>query len=186
MTSFSIIPNKMQLKAVARILEKVKDKRIIEEFLKYNNTLSIPYRYPTVLSIDKIRLDKDKNTSIVEDSDESRQKKNGKLKREFERQEKIDRELARLLMNKITDRKPDYRELKRQEKCDYVKWAKHIRLMREQDNRKPEKIRKVIEWCQEDQFWQDNILSTSKLREQFDQLELKMRKNSGVDWDNLC
>ncbi|MBT9169502.1 MAG: hypothetical protein DDT19_02862 [Syntrophomonadaceae bacterium] len=43
------------------------------------------------------------------------------------------------------------------------------------DKRDPEKIRQIIEWCQADDFWQNNILSTGKLREQFDQLGLKMR-----------
>ena len=34
----------------------------------------------------------------------------------------------------------------------------------------------MIEWCQTDEFWQDNILSTAKLRKQYDQLVLKMNK----------
>jgi hypothetical protein len=42
------------------------------------------------------------------------------------------------------------------------------------DERKPERIEQVIRWTQQDPFWQGNILSTAKLREKFDQLELKM------------
>ena len=45
------------------------------------------------------------------------------------------------------------------------------------DNRQPNEIKAVIEWSQEDDFWQDNILSTTKLRKHFDQLSMKMGKN---------
>lgn len=99
-----------------------------------------------------------------------------KLKREDDRQLPIDKKLSKHLMRLILKRKPDYREHKKQKRCAYIKWARYIRLMREQDGRKPEGISEVIKWCQQDDFWQDNILSTSKLREQFDKLELKMRK----------
>ena len=39
-----------------------------------------------------------------------------------------------------------------------------------------EVIEKVIKWCQGDPFWQNNILSTAKLRKQYDQLALKMEE----------
>jgi hypothetical protein len=58
-------------------------------------------------------------------------------------------------------------------------WAKQIDLMLRVDNRKPEDILSVIDWCQEDDFWKLNILSTQKLRQQFDRLWLQMTiKNS--------
>ena len=53
-------------------------------------------------------------------------------------------------------------------------WAKHISLAIERDKRTPEELGKVIRWCQDDSFWQSNILSTQKLRKKFDQLWLKM------------
>jgi hypothetical protein len=53
-------------------------------------------------------------------------------------------------------------------------WCKHIDLMLRVDGRTKEEIEKVIQWCQHDDFWQNNILSTSKLRKQFDQLFMKM------------
>lgn len=43
------------------------------------------------------------------------------------------------------------------------------------DKRDPAEIEKVITWCQQDPFWQNNILSTNKLRIRFDQLVLKMK-----------
>ena len=38
------------------------------------------------------------------------------------------------------------------------------------DKRTPDKIREVIDWCQADDFWCKNILSTNKLRKQYDKL----------------
>lgn len=53
-------------------------------------------------------------------------------------------------------------------------WSKQIDYMIRLDNRNGDDIKKVIEWCQKDIFWQTNILSTTKLRKQYDQLYLKM------------
>jgi len=76
--------------------------------------------------------------------------------------------LSELLQNLILGRKPDFK------KPNLQKWAIHIDRMIRLDNRKPETIEKVIRWCQTDDFWQNNILSTAKLRKQFDKLELRM------------
>jgi len=38
-----------------------------------------------------------------------------------------------------------------------------------------EEIRKIIDWCQDDNFWKANILSTAKLREKIITLENKMK-----------
>jgi len=38
-----------------------------------------------------------------------------------------------------------------------------------------EKINKIIEWCQQDEFWWQNILSATKLREQIVKLENQMK-----------
>lgn len=53
-------------------------------------------------------------------------------------------------------------------------WPVHIDRMIRLDNRDPGEIQAVIDWCQQDSFWQNNILSTEKLREKFPQLLLKM------------
>lgn len=76
--------------------------------------------------------------------------------------------ISELLLNAILKRKPDFK------KPDIEKWTDEIDLMIRIDKRNPEEIKKVIIWCQKDTFWQNNILSTSKLRKQFDQLSLKM------------
>jgi hypothetical protein len=76
--------------------------------------------------------------------------------------------LSNLLLDKILSRKPDCK------KPNLDIWAADIDLMIRIDKRSAEEIKKVIIWCQQDSFWQNNILSTSKLRKQYDQLVLKM------------
>ena len=59
-------------------------------------------------------------------------------------------------------------------KPNFQTWAKNIDLMIRIDKRSLDDIEKTIKWCQKDDFWHTNILSTAKLRKQFDQLSLKM------------
>lgn len=86
--------------------------------------------------------------------------------------------LAELLLSEIQRRKPDFK------KPNIQVWVKSIDLMISLDNRKPERIAKVIRWCQADNGngrwngWQDNILSAKKLREKFDKLELSMSRDN--------
>lgn len=63
-------------------------------------------------------------------------------------------------------------------------WAKHIDLAIRIDKRMPDEIEKVMCWALADSFWQGNIQSTSKLREQFDILTIKMRKHNGTTIQN--
>ncbi len=76
--------------------------------------------------------------------------------------------MSQILFNLIRDRDPEHKE------PDLQKWAIHIDRMIRLDNRKVDDIEKVIAWCQANEFWKNNILSTSKLREKFGQLKLKM------------
>jgi hypothetical protein len=80
----------------------------------------------------------------------------------------IEIRLSEKLFSLIQHRNPENK------KPNFQTWAKHIDRMIRLEGRKPEKIETVIEWCQQDDFWQNNILSTEKLRKQFDQLLLKM------------
>ena len=80
----------------------------------------------------------------------------------------IEVRLSEFLLEKIISRNPNHK------RPDLQTWAKDIDLMLRLDNRPAEDIRRVIEWCQADPFWQSNILSTAKLRKQFDQLSAKM------------
>lgn len=60
-------------------------------------------------------------------------------------------------------------------KPDLQKWAYNIDLLMRKNKRTFEEIYSVIEWCQESDFWQNNILSTKSLKEKFDQLYMKMK-----------
>ena len=53
-----------------------------------------------------------------------------------------------------------------------------IRLLIDRDGADPAQIANVIRWCQQDNFWKANILSGTKLREKFGQLEAKMRSGN--------
>lgn len=87
----------------------------------------------------------------------------------------IEVQLSTLLFDLIKERKPDFK------KPDLQKWAVHIDRMIRLDKRKPDIITNVIEWAQADiDFWQNNILSTEKLRKQFDQLEMKMNQDLDI------
>jgi len=84
--------------------------------------------------------------------------------------------LSQRLGELILKRKPDFKVILKQKKKGWIDWANDIRLMVEIDNRDPKQIKEVIDWCQEDNFWQNNILSITKLRKQFDKLELKSKE----------
>ncbi|PFR25087.1 hypothetical protein COK20_31140, partial [Bacillus cereus] len=76
---------------------------------------------------------------------------------------------AKYLFEKIKGNNP------KQKEPNFNNWANEFRLMRERDNREPQEIKDVIDWCQADPFWQGNILSPKKLREKFDQLTIQMK-----------
>jgi hypothetical protein len=80
--------------------------------------------------------------------------------------------LAHFLLKKIKERDPKAKD------PDFKLWCKDIRLLIEKDGRTEEEVRSVIDWCQKDSFWQNNILSPAKLRKQFTQLKLKMESAS--------
>ena len=66
-------------------------------------------------------------------------------------------------------------------------WSQHTDRMIRIDKRKVEDIKKVMEWCQNHDFWYSRVLSTDKLRKQYDQLVMQMkpkdRQNKGQQND---
>ena len=94
--------------------------------------------------------------------------------------------LAMYLFAKIKENNPEHRSLTDAQKQS---WADHIRLMIERDNRTAEQIKNMIDWCQNDEFWKQNILSTAKLRKQYDTMRPKataeyQRKPAGeLSWE---
>lgn len=87
--------------------------------------------------------------------------------------------LAALLRKRILDNLPTAKVPPDNEE-GLRKWAYEIDLMIRRDGRNPADIYQVIEWCQADSFWRSNILSTTKLRKQFDRLTLQMQERGGI------
>ncbi|MFJ7995469.1 Replication protein O [Peribacillus frigoritolerans] len=83
-------------------------------------------------------------------------------------------QLALRLLNNIRKNNEGFKEPNLQ------KWSDDFRLMIERDNRLPEEITTLIDWCQQDSFWKAIILSPSKLRKQYDQLVLIIQSTRGV------
>uniref|UniRef100_A0A6M3LFM9 Uncharacterized protein n=1 Tax=viral metagenome TaxID=1070528 RepID=A0A6M3LFM9_9ZZZZ len=111
-------------------------------------------------------------TSHMEDENEDK-KLRSKIGDEIEdkRGENQDAiKFTQLLFDLIKERKIDFKT------PDLNKWAEIMDRIIRIDHRESETIEAVIRWCQTDDFWQDNILSPAKLRKQFDQLEMKMKK----------
>lgn len=55
-------------------------------------------------------------------------------------------------------------------------WRRQARLMLDIDKRELSKVLNLIEWCQADTFWQSNVMSVPKFRQQYDQLALRARQ----------
>jgi len=82
-------------------------------------------------------------------------------------------ELAKWLDGRIREMQPNRKQ------TDFQKWADIIRLMREVDGRTHEAIRALYTLVRADAFWAMVILSPDKLREKYDDLELKLQLNGG-------
>ena len=58
-------------------------------------------------------------------------------------------------------------------------WAEPIRLMIERDNRTHSEIYQLWQWVQSDSFWRANILSPAKLRDKFNDLQIRQNQSTG-------
>ncbi|EPS6961203.1 replication protein [Klebsiella aerogenes] len=68
----------------------------------------------------------------------------------------------------------------------WVEWANTIRLMRLQDKRSHYEICELFKWANEDSFWQNNILSPTSLRKQWDKLTTKRQRNPNPQHAKSC
>ena len=75
------------------------------------------------------------------------------------------------LFEKIKERLPNKKE------PDFQKWADEVRKTVELDGVPIERYKQVLDWSQNDDFWQANILSTNKLRKKFDTIYLQMQRD---------
>ena len=115
------------------------------------------------------------STAIAEDSKESKGKESKVNKKPSSSKVFDDDSPEITLANKLKDlilqnnpkaKTPD----------DLQKWAHDIDKMIRIDGREFLEINRIIEFSQNDNFWMSNILSARKLREQYDQLYLQMKK----------
>lgn len=81
-----------------------------------------------------------------------------------------DMKLAQLLADLIKRNNPDW-----QLRGKIETWAEHIEKLRRIDKRTSQQIEFMIRWTQDDDFWQQNILSTAKLRQKFNDLIPKVK-----------
>ncbi len=63
---------------------------------------------------------------------------------------------------------------------NWAKWANEIRLMQQRDSRSRREIAALFRWANEHSFWRSNILSPAKLREKWDQLEIRRKTESAL------
>lgn len=82
--------------------------------------------------------------------------------------------LAALLRDLIVGRLPKSRA----RRANLQAWAAHVDKLIRIDGHTPTEIEQIIRFSQADSFWQDNILSTAKLRTKFDNLQSKMQKET--------
>jgi len=97
-----------------------------------------------------------------------------------------DIKLVQLLIDLMLENNPESSTIKRLTPKRQEEWIRQCRLLRERDGRTPEQIEAIIRFSQVDSFWKGNILSMPKLREKWDQLFMKAKKDdqfSGIkDW----
>lgn len=113
------------------------------------------------------------NTTSCLDSDESRRSDKNLVKTYLEKN-KESYLIAKLLFKLIKKRDVKVKE------PNWKTWTEHIEKLHRIDGRSFKEIKDVIRWCQNDDFWQNNILSTAKLRKQFSQLFLKMKNKKKI------
>lgn len=78
---------------------------------------------------------------------------------------------AKYLWGKIKTNNPKAKEPK------FDKWANDIRLMHERDKRSYTDIKNIIDWSMANDFWSAVILSPAKLRKQYDQLNMQLKRD---------
>lgn len=79
--------------------------------------------------------------------------------------------LAERLYDHLKSRNPEHIE------PNWQNWANDFRLANEVDKRSIENLEEVIDWSQNNDFWQNNIMSAKKVRDQYDKLRLQMNSS---------
>jgi phage replication O-like protein O len=159
---------------VCRALNKIKQMQIV---IQKDNKWSINKLYNSWCPLSKkITVIQKDNTVIQKDNNRYPKRYTQKKKENIQKKYNIYVEnsneflLAKLLLEEIKKRNPEHKD------PNIQNWSDDINKMIRIDKRNPEMIKAIILWCQQDDFWKNNILSTKKLREHFDKLVLKAKQ----------
>ncbi|HDR8197972.1 TPA: hypothetical protein QC100_005635 [Bacillus thuringiensis] len=151
---------------IKKELKSIKDLSLVRLVLERTENTSLVQKVSVYAGLD--------DTSTIRGQKEKEKEKEKEKKTPRHKFETCDTNGAKYLFEKIKGNNP------KQKEPNFDNWANEFRLMRERDNREPQEIKAVIDWCQADPFWQGNILSPKKLREKFDQLTIQMKSKKGA------
>lgn len=163
-------PNKKTIKTV---LNWLKEQKMIQIESNKHGTIIFIVNWHTYQPTDneKVTLKKRQLDTIKEYKELKEEKDSCKQIKSYN--------LASLLGKHILLRRPTYKDLLKEKKeKTLLGWSIDIDRLIRIDNADPLEVEKVINWCQEDKFWQNNILSGAKLRKQYNQLAMKMPKET--------
>ncbi|MGG3451960.1 phage replisome organizer N-terminal domain-containing protein [Domibacillus aminovorans] len=147
-------------------MDKIREQNRIRKQKQREKQKELPMSrdgHGTVMQGHATDIDKDIDIDI-----DIEKKKNNSRKQAYD-ESSVYYQLANRLYQKILDNNPNHKQ------PDLQKWANDVRLMMERDDRTDEQILFLIDWTQEHDFWQANILSIAKLREKYDQLVLQVK-----------
>ncbi|PHC44620.1 hypothetical protein COF09_05490 [Bacillus toyonensis] len=151
---------------IKKELKSIKDLSLVRLVLERAENTSLVQKVSVYAGLD--------DTSTIRGQKEKEKEKEKEKKTSRHKFETCDTNAAKYLFELIKGNNP------KQKEPNFDNWANEFRLMRERDNREPQEIKDVIDWCQADPFWRGNILSPKKLREKFDQLTIQMNSKKGA------
>ena len=195
----------MTIKKIERLLQELNDEKLIILY-SFDGEVYLEFK-KTIQKIDRTReakssipppgegeiLKTQENSRVGHENSSTSKLNESKLNESkdnslcLEKFQDEDIRLTQLLIDKMTENNPNSSILRRLTPKRQEIWIDECRKLREIDKRTPEQIEQIIIFSQDDSFWKGNILSMPKLREKFDQLWLKAKKErfSGIkEWLN--
>jgi hypothetical protein len=150
-------------------------------FLKDEGMIDIKktnkYTIITIQNWDEYQnVDIKKTSNVTSDGQQMDTNKNIKnIKKEYNiySEQSSEMILSKLLYELMLKNNPNAKQ------PNFQVWAKNIDKMIRLDNRTVEQIEGAIRWSQQDSFWSGNILSTDKLKKQYDKLFLAAKRGNG-------
>lgn len=190
---------------VSRTLSRLKKRNLVVEnhnsnkriykFNKHFTTWKELEKSTTVVENYKCscrKLHKEMEKTTTKKSEDTNKNQSSSVPKETITKETITKEKSPQSIKKVTYKDKHLALAKllekfiKENKSDYVfaeghldRWANEIRLMEEKDRRDLKKVSVIIGWALNHSFWKTNILSGSKLRKQFDKLEMQYKEAQG-------